>query len=143
MRPPGLSPFDIAAFRQRQVNLRDDYRRGLAANDLAYGDAEANYNNSYSGLTSDWRSARDDLPGGFAQRGVLNSGIYRQGLGDFYNQRYRAFGDLAAGYQNQQGQLNLQRLGLAQTLRGGLDQVAADQLAARAQLAAQLGQAAN
>jgi hypothetical protein len=141
-RPPQLSPFDIASFRTRRTALRDEYRRGVAANDLAVGDAQASYANDYQGLLQSYGQKRNQLAGGFAQRGLLNSGIYRQGLTDFYGNRTQDFGNLSMGLQSQLGQLNLQRLQLAQGLRSGLDQVAAEQLARRAQIAATLrGQA--
>lgn len=137
-RPPQLSPFDIASFRTRRTALRNDYRRGVAANNLAMGDATAQYNNDYQGLLQNYTTQRNQLPGSYANRGLLNSGIYREGLGQHYADRATGFGNLNMGLQSQLGQLNLQRLQLAQALRGGLSQVTADQLAARAQLAATL-----
>lgn len=48
--------------------------------------------------------ARQQLPGSFAARGMLNSGMYQQGIKDFNTERATSLRDLQQGFQYRLGE---------------------------------------
>jgi len=113
------------AFGRQRANL--DYQRSIAAQDYGLGKTR---------LTRSWDQAFRKLPASFARRGVLRSGIYRQGFGDYQTGRENAASDWEMqnqrrmdAFQNQQNDLELIR-------NMTLQQIEAEQAARQAGLAA-------
>ena len=82
---------------------------GLANNLLGVGyDWFKNAQNQESDTTKlnrQYDQMRERLPGGYAKRGLLNSGLYHQGLTDYGTQRGQATSDMTQKYQQAFGDL--------------------------------------
>lgn len=133
-----LDPQQIAAFNQALARLSADYGRSLAQDTFDRGSAQQDYNRANTALGMQWDQARTQLPGSYAGRGLLNSGIYKAGLKDYATQRSFATDTLRSQYDRQVGQLNLNRQGLEDRYRQERDAVAESKNAAIASKAAQI-----
>lgn len=136
MAIPTLSPAETAAYNARRVQARGTYRAGLAQNSYQRRIGNAGYQQQRLGLTSQWNQTRNLLPGGYAQRGLLNSGIYQGGLQQYGQQRIGAFQGAEQTHFGQLGQLSQGRLDLRSTLNSSLNTIEAEQQARRATIAA-------
>jgi hypothetical protein len=101
MPVPNMTSQQLQQFNKE----RSDASRGLLTNQ-----AQSLYNRELSGLAFkgnlqkfniDWGRKRTELPRQYSQRGILNSGIYQQGLQDYAQNRLMGLNDLAV--QNQLG----------------------------------------
>lgn len=137
-----ISPFEELQFQNRADDLRQQTGSQLAQNQYQYdmlknrrtrdlGNLSGQYNNPYTGL---WQR----LPGGFAQRGLLKSGIYNQARTELAIQQQRDLSDLELGYGEQFGQLDLNRKQSESQLASGLGRIEAERNAARAAAAAHI-----
>lgn len=133
-----LSPWEIAAYQTRVDQAKTGYDNELAQ------DA---YRRSILGITTQrnrdqlgqrFDQARNNIPGGFARRGLFSSGLYKQALEDYGRSRLTAFDDLEFNYTTQLGQFDVDKQGTTNTYNTSLTGVEAEKAARRAQLAAQL-----
>lgn len=124
-----------------------DRKRGLIKNQ--YGLNTANYswqrgnirqqqNLDTAGLTQQFGQMRQALPGQYANRGLLNSGIYSQGLYDFNQNKANQFAKLANQYSTQLHNNTVGQQQAGQDQATGLADVDYQEAQARAALAAQL-----
>ena len=137
--PEYMSPWEIAAYANREDQLRTNYQNSLATS--AYGRARAGLQHSmaYDSMTRDFNRQRERVPMSFVGRGVLHSGMYKRALSDYADSRLRGLTNLDLGYQDQMGGFDLQDLNSANTYNNtGLTNISAERAARRAQLAAQL-----
>jgi hypothetical protein len=125
----------LAAQRSKATN---QYGQQKAQQEFNRANAGANYQQALSQMGRQWGQARAKLPGNHARRGLLNSGIYRQGLQDYATDRTNAYAEALRGYQNSLGQLQLEGRGTEQNLADAMQTIAAQEQLARAQIAAQL-----
>lgn len=91
-----------------------------------------------SALTRRFDTMRERLPGAFAGRGLLNSGIYGHALTTYAQDRQNALTALATKYQQMLGQLDIGNQGANQDYQTALANAADMEQARRATLAAQL-----
>lgn len=129
-------------YEGRKQTARTQYQGAIAQTAYNRAMLAAKEGMDTARMTSQWHDARQQLPGQFGRRGLLNSGIYKKGLGDFATDRQSAFDELRFGYEKQRGQFSLDDQTAESNLQSGLTQieyerVAADQ-ARRADLASQL-----
>lgn len=82
-----LNPEDYNFFRQSKRRVKDSYFLGLEQNDYQKGVLGAGYTRNVADLTRKFSEMRKGLPGGFAKRGMLNSGAYQRSVADFNTQR--------------------------------------------------------
>jgi hypothetical protein len=112
---PALSPEDAAFFGAQQNHLDTTYKQGLATNQYQRGNADLDYQQQLAALQRRYDQARDRLPGSYIGRGLLDSGIYKQGLQDYANARLQDTTDLQQRYQRQQQGFDLQNSQLTDT----------------------------
>jgi len=133
-----LSPSETALFNQRRSKLRTDYGTGKAQNQFERGQLDLDYDLTKRNLGSEWGRARTHLPGAYARGGTLNSGVYQRALQDYAAQRGLAFEGAAREYQRGLGQLGVRSTAQSNAYTSGLNLIAAEEQARRAQLAASL-----
>lgn len=133
-----MSPEELNAYavRRQQANTlysrqrsNLDYQRGNSEQDRGIGNARIGYS---------WDQAFKKLPGAFARRGILRSGLYNKGYSDYNYNRENADFDFnrqanrrMEGYQNQQDDYEAGR-----TM--GLTQIDSEQNARQAALSAEI-----
>src|SRR4051812_47009489 len=99
-------PTDLLLWAQTKRQATSQYGQGQA--NLAYQRTladQSNQNQTYD-QNRQWDQYRDRLPGGFAGRGLLNSGIYHGALQNYGVDRTTAMGRQAQAYQNALGQFD-------------------------------------
>jgi len=133
-----MSPEEIAAYESRRAALRGQYAASQAQNTYNQGLARIGYTTGSRDLTRQFDQMRQRLPGGYAKRGLLNSGIYKQGLENYGVERANSFGDLQQRLQSALGQFTIDQQSSSANYGTGLAQIATEEAARRAALAAQL-----
>ena len=98
---PDLGPEDIAWFDSLATRLNDTYGRGVSANQYQQTQLASEQGIREQDLGRRFDQIRERLPGGFQKRGLLNSGIYQAGLGEYATDRTNATSDLQRQFQNQ------------------------------------------
>lgn len=135
---PQMGATDIAQFQAQRDQLKDSYQQQRAAMDYQQGIADQNYGTQRTTLLRQFDQMRERLPYRYNARGVMNSGIYSQGLQDYANDRVRQINNFELGRQQQQGGFALQRNQLENQYQSGLSGVDQLEKARRAQVAAQI-----
>lgn len=133
-----MTPWEIAAYQNRTDQAGTAYQNSLAQDTFSRSMADVYFQRNSDRLGQQFDKSRSQLPGSFARRGLLNSGIYQQALTDYANSRQQAFGDLNFDYSNQKGQLDVNKQGFTNTYNTSLTGVEAEKAARRAELATQL-----
>ena len=133
-----LTPEDYQLYATKASNLRSNYQRTLAQNAWERGQASSEYNTARTGLTTQFDRQRFQLPGQFVGRGLLDSGIYQQGLSDYASDRTNAFQALSTGYARKKGEISQSSQNALTGMNTGLALNEAEKQAKRAQLASQI-----
>lgn len=133
-----MRPEDVNLFNTRKSNLRAEYGRQSARNVFDQGQARLDFGLAQRNLTNDWDAFRNKLPGQFAGRGLMNSGVYTNALQEYAQNRQLGFEGLGRQFDKQMGGYAQQALDLESRLQQGLNMVEAERQARRAELAAQL-----
>ena len=134
----GLSPEDINYFDTARRRLGLNYQQGSAQNAYQQGVLGQQQASGLDALNNRYNQLRNQLPGGYAQRGLLNSGIYQQGLQQYAQNRQTDLNNVQQQYQQQLGGLQLGQQQLDQQNTGGLGDIEAQQAARRQAIAAAL-----
>lgn len=99
MAAPDLSPEEIAYFDTLGTRLNSTYEDQMAQNLFQQGNLNLDQNITMRDLEARFDRQREQLPGGYQRRGLMNSGIYQQGLSDYATQRTNATTDQNLRYQ--------------------------------------------
>lgn len=85
---------------------------GLQQSNLNFqrGNLQQQKRQDFAGLAYQYGKMREALPGQYAGRGLLNSGIYQQGIYDFNRQKQQAAAALTTKWQGQLGANHFQAL---------------------------------
>jgi hypothetical protein len=94
-------------YEGRKEQARTAYQNTIAQNAYQRSMLAAREGMDNQRLTETWHNQRQQLPGAYGRRGLLNSGIYKQGLGDFAKARQTAFDEQRFSYETQRGQLGV------------------------------------
>lgn len=129
---------DLAAYAGQRSSLQDAYKQGLARLDYQQGAADQNYATGRGNLVRQYDQMRQKLPYRYNARGLMNSGVYQQGLQDYGDARLRSLNEYQQRYQQQQGDYALQKNQVNSSYRTGMSNVDQLEKARRAQLAAQI-----
>lgn len=111
-RQNDLANFDLAsqqaALQEQMAGARHSLDTGhlSASHNLSLADLTRNKTNTLADLTKQFARARDAFDGPMARRGVLNSGIYTNALGQFNADKNDAFTRANQGYDSQLARLN-------------------------------------
>lgn len=99
MVAPDLSPEEVAYFDSLETRLNDQYGGAAANNLFQQGNLGIQHGITERDLNARFDQMREQLPGQYQKRGIMNSGIYGQGLSNYATQRTNATTDLAGQYQ--------------------------------------------
>jgi hypothetical protein len=133
-----LAPSELQNFAQKQDDLNQTYGQQKAQTAYARGGLQQNQTANVANLSRQYDQQRAQLPGAYAHRGLLNSGIYAQGLQNYGIARTDAFGNADRTYQQALGQNDLTGQQTDQSYRSATAGIAGQRTARRADLAAQL-----
>jgi hypothetical protein len=89
-----LDPARKQYYKNLEDNADNTFKQGTAQLDFAKRQQQNQYAFDQGQLASKWDAMRQKLPGEYAGRGLLNSGIYMQGLQDYGRQRGYDFDQL-------------------------------------------------
>lgn len=106
-----------AGARSRFGFTNADIQRRFAALQRQYGQQVGDLERSFE-------RSKEPMVSSFAQRGLGRSGIFNKAMQEYLTDRQRSLGDLTAGFAEQQGALELERLGASQNLQSELDWLA-------------------
>jgi hypothetical protein len=137
-RPAKLSPWETQQFTTQRANARQQMLTGRAEIQQLKTRRGLDYRDQRRDMTTDWDRRRVQLPTEYIQRGVFNSGIYRGALQEYAQDRQRAGRDLQRGYQTDIQDLIMQQRRITDQYQMTRRQSRADELARRAQVAAEL-----
>lgn len=133
-----LTPQQAISFNQGRNNARTSLLRNKAQTQFQRGLAQQGYKNQVSDFGIEQNRLREQLPTSYIQRGVFNSGIYRQALRDYAVDRLRGKRDIDQGYQNRMNEFALADRGYEDEYANTLANLYLSQQAAQAQIAAAL-----
>lgn len=134
-----LNPQEQDYFAANKRRINDTYFLNQQQNQYQQGVAGNNYAINQGNLIDQFAQLRNQIPGNFIHRGLINSGLYGQGLGQFAKNRASALGNLASQYQQQLGGFNLANSQLGYSQSNGLQDLESQRRARLATLASTLG----
>ncbi len=133
-----IGPQQQMMYQQGRNNARQGLLRNRASTQYQRGLAQQDYNDQTADFGIQQNRVREGLPTNYIQRGVFNSGIYRQALRDYAVDRLRGQRNIQRGYQNRMGELSMQERGYEDEYTQTLTNLYLSQQAAQAQMAAAL-----
>ena len=133
-----ISPQQQLQYQQGRAGLRQNLMQNKAQVQYQRGLAGQQYQDNLVDFGVDQNRVREQLPTNYIQRGVFNSGIYRQALRDYATDRLRGQRNIQRGYQSQLGQLALQDRGYEDEYTQAMANLYGNQFAAQAQIASTL-----
>lgn len=131
-------PTELATWQNQRTTLGDTYGTANAQNAFDRTQTLANQAAETAALARQWTQTRNALPGQYAKRNLLNSGIYGGALQQYGSDRAAATDALALKYQTTLGQLGLNAQAAQTAYTSGTSQVNNSEAARRESLAASL-----
>lgn len=101
------SASELAEWNNQRREVSDVYGDANAQNDFDRSQALAQQSYETADLAKQWNRQREALPGQYAHRGLLNSGIYGEALQHYGEDRTSASSALALKYQQTLGNIGL------------------------------------
>lgn len=129
---------EIAGWGSQRRGLDTQYGISTAQHDYTRGGLLAQQSQDTGDLAMKYDRMRESIPGGFAHRGLLNSGVYGGALQQYGQDRTSAYARMAQGYGQQLGQVTLDQGASDRTYTSGLSSVADAEAARRQDLATQI-----
>jgi hypothetical protein len=102
---PDLGPEDIAYFDSLMSRANQVYNQESDNNLYQQGIVQSEHGITQRDLQDRLKKTREQLPGQYQRRGLMNSGVYQQGLTDYATVATNATSDLERRFQNQMGGL--------------------------------------
>jgi hypothetical protein len=134
-----VSPGEILNWNGQRAdarqNLLSQKANGLYQRHLG----QMQYANDLKGLGRRFDQARTNLPTGFIQRGTLQSGLYKDALQRYAQERLGALNDLQLRHQSSQGGMVLQDRGFEDVYAAALQRILGEQYARQASTASGVG----
>lgn len=134
----GLDAQALTGFNVQKRRVNEAYGLGLAQNRFQKSRTRNEYTRGRRDLVARFGEARRELPGAYAQGGLLNSGLWQKRVADFNAERQRALGSLQGRFREENSGLRLARRQLEQVRRGALDDIKSQRAARRSATASAL-----
>jgi len=109
-----LSPEDVNYFGTTRRRVNDTFNLGSAQNLYQRQTAQSAFGRTKNNLFTSFARMRDKLPGQYASRGLLNSGLYQKGIADFGQRKNQQIGEVTAQFGEQMAGLDLAERQLGQ-----------------------------
>jgi hypothetical protein len=129
---------ELGLFNSRRQNARDQYSQYLTQSTYNKGLAAQDYTSHLQRAGQTFDNQRQNLPDAYLRRGILNSGLYGQGLTQFNQNRQQGLGDITQAYERNASQGNINDQNQASTMNNALSQIDQEEAARRADIAASL-----
>lgn len=133
-----LPPEEQNSYSNRRRQATTTYGQRRAQSEFDRSGVQANQGIDVRNLAQRFDEMRRNLPGSFNRRGMLNSGLFAQGMQDYGSQRLQQAGDLQRRFQQMLGNLNLQDQRADQDYYSQVADLDTQEAMRRAQIAAQL-----
>ncbi len=133
-----IDPAEQAAYDNQRRRATDTFQFGQSRYAAQRGNIQQNQGLDTNRLARRFDRMRESLPGGYARRGLLNSGLYKRGLTDMGLDRQAAFSDLTAKYQQMLSNLSFDQYGAGIQYGNQIGDIDDAERVRRAQLAAAL-----
>lgn len=133
-----ISPEQQAAYQQGRGNARRSLLTSRAQTQYERGLAKQAYGNQLQDFGVQQGRIREQLPTSYIQRGVFNSGIYRDALKNYAIDRLSGERDLSQSYQQRLNELGLRDRQSEDEYATALSNLYLSQLGAQQQLASAL-----
>lgn len=134
-----ISPAETMNFNNQRSAAQNNLLGGKAQNLYQRQLAEMDFSRNLGDFNRQADQSRLQIPGGFAQRGTLNSGLYLKALQRYAQDRLSGLSGLQGQYQAAQGGFILGDRGLEDQYADNLMRILAEQYARQAQVASQIG----
>lgn len=138
MYAPTPSPEEIGNFQQRRSSARSQYLNSISQAHYDRGQADLGKTTALQKYGVSFGRQREALPGGYANRGLLNSGIYQDALSRYGQDAAMAQGDILRGYQQTIGQVGINQGNAESTFAQNNLGIGLDEQSRRAAVAAAL-----
>jgi hypothetical protein len=102
-----LDPDSLQFFRSGRRKVDEAYDLGTAQNNYQRQITNSQYQRNLGDLTRQYDKLRTAIPFKYAARGLSNSGLYKEGLTNYGNDRVRAFGNLRGAFDDQNAGFDL------------------------------------
>lgn len=135
---PQVGAVDAANLQNQRDTGRLQYSQGLAGIQFQQGNAQQNYGISRDNLVRQFDQMREKLPFQYNARGLMNSGVFKQGLADYADNRVRGLNQFDTQHQQNMAGFGLQRQNLEGTWKQQQENIKRAEEARRAQVAAQI-----
>jgi len=133
-----ITPEQQAQYAQGRSNAAAELGRNQAGNQYQQGLAQQQFNDNLYDFDVQQGRAREQLPTQYIQRGIFNSGIYRDALKNYAIDRLSGENKLRNNYQAQAAGLTLQGRGYDDSYTETLSNLFGNQYAAQASIASAL-----
>lgn len=133
-----LDPDDFNRYQRQRDQARRSYGIERAQNTYKRESADRRYSAGKSDLRRQYQRARGNFGSDLIQRGLLNSGLYKQAYRDLQVDRQQAGSDLLRNYQETTRGLDLANRQLLDLRTGALADIDATEQARRDSVAAAL-----
>ena len=133
-----LDPESVNSFETSRRRVRTTYGQGLAQNTFQKGRLDQAAGRGRFDLMKRFDAMRNKMPGGFAKRGLLNSGIYQESLANYGADRLTATNRFEEDTLGAQNQLQLGANQLDELYKDALTDIDGQESARRQGIAASL-----
>jgi hypothetical protein len=133
-----LSPEEIAAYQNRRDQQNTAFKRAMANLVYQRSNAETNYGVNQNRVNTGWNQNWNNQQGGFARRGVFNSGIYTGAGTNWQMNKDNALADMGRQYAQQQGGFEQLQGNLEAVQNSTIGQIEREQQANQAMKAARI-----
>ena len=137
-QPQQPTPLQLAGWQNRRSTARSNYGNQLAQGNYQRNVAQADYAQNTRNLAFNQQQQRQTFDDPYLARGIFNSGIRRQGLSNFLTGYANQQSGLDLGLANALGGIDVANTQAQNTLANLLAGVNNEELASRAQLAADI-----
>lgn len=135
---PQVSAVDLANIENARNMATLQRSQGLANVDFQQGNAQQNYGISRDNLVRQFDQMRQSLPYQYNSRGLMNSGVYQQGLQNYADSRLRGLNQFDTQHQQNMAGFGLQKQQVEGSFKTAMDNAARAEAARRQATAAQI-----
>lgn len=133
-----LNPEDYNYFLTKRRQINDTLGLGTAQTQYQRNTSRLGHNQRRQQLVQQFSRVGERLPGRFARRGLLNSGLYHKGVAEHLRDRDASLANLDQDFNQQLYGLDLADTQLEAVRRSALDDIEAQEAARRAAIAAMI-----
>lgn len=135
---PQVSAVDLANIENARNMANLQRSQGLANVGYQQGNAVQNYGMQRDNLVRQFDQMREKLPYAYNSRGLMNSGVYQQGLQDYAGNRMRGLTQFDTQHQQNMAGFGLQKQNLEGSWKTAMDNASRAEAARRQQTAASI-----